>query len=841
MGKTLVLSAKCGLVCLLIIAAALSETSRVAAQSGDPSTLPLLSADGLQYVGGFRLPGETVNETSYAFGGQSVAFNPANNSLFVGSYYGAIAEVTIPTLVNSSDVNALPFARFLQPFADPTEGHMADIATMGVSVGGIMVYGNRLYGTASIFYDANNTQRVSHYSRSLQLNQPSFSGWSQVWETGHSGFVSGWMAAVPSEWQAKLGGPAITGQCCIPIVWRTSNGPAALAFNPAQIGQAAVSATPLLYYTLEHATLGPWEGSSPTYGSTTQINGVAVIAGTRTVLYVGRNGIGEMCYGNGTGNLSLVGTFGTDGERYCYDPTNSDKGQHAYPYRYQVWAYDLNDFAAVKAGTKQPWDVVPYGVWPLSFPTPEGTVRVGGVAYDAQRQLLYISQRGADPDGYSSRPVIHAFRLDATPGTNSSSSNSVSNVALTADKAAPQSVGTPITFSAQPTGGVAPYQYKWMVSDGVTSTIAVNWTTSNRFTWTPATANANYRVGVWVRSSGNTADVLEASASLAFPIAAATTSTATSVSLVANRVAPQAPMTAITWTATPVGGVAPHQYKFRVFDGAAWTTAANWSTTNSFVWTPSTANSNYRVEVWVRSAGNTADAAEALNTVNFPIEAATSTVAPVSSVSLTADKAEPQQTGTTIRWNATPSGGSGPLVYKWFVSDGTGWDMVADWNSSAAFVWSPTVANSRYKVRVWVKTAGNSGNQPEAAADKGFLITAPPATSITTPPPTVAPVSQVTLTSDKASPQPAGTQVTFTAQAVGGVGPYQYQWSEFDGQQWSVVTPWGSANTLRWSRNTPDPKYQVAVAARSAGSANTNGEATASMRFTLNNANGNGK
>jgi len=118
----------------------------------------------------------------------------------------------------------------------------------------------------------------------------------------------------------------------------------------------------------------------------------------------------------------LVGSYGTDGAMWCYDPTNSDKGQHGYPYRYQAWAYDLNDFAAVKAGTKQPWEVVPYAVWPLDFPTPEATVRLGGVAYDAQRQLLYISQTGADPDGYAYRPVIHVFRVNASPSAVRNSS-----------------------------------------------------------------------------------------------------------------------------------------------------------------------------------------------------------------------------------------------------------------------------------------------------------------------------------------------------------------------------------------------------------------------------------
>ena len=173
---------------------------------------------------------------------------------------------------------------------------------------------------------------------------------------------------------------------------------------------------PLLYYTAEHSTLGHWDGSNPTYGATIQIGGMAVIAGTRTAIYVGRNGTGPNCYGNGTSTQSLHGTTGPDGATWCYDPTTSDKGSHAYPYRYQLWAYDLNDFAAVKEGRKQPWEVVPYAVWPFALPTPEPSVKLGGVGYDPARQILYISQLGADKDGYSYRPVIHAIQIDIPAG-----------------------------------------------------------------------------------------------------------------------------------------------------------------------------------------------------------------------------------------------------------------------------------------------------------------------------------------------------------------------------------------------------------------------------------------
>jgi hypothetical protein len=109
--------------------------------------------------------------------------------------------------------------------------------------------------------------------------------------------------------------------------------------------------------------------------------------------------------------MRLVDQPAGGGFVYCYDPLNFDQGQHAYPYNLQFWAYDLNEWAAVKAGTKQPWEVKPYGVWPFTLPLPY-SVRLGGVAYDSQRQLLYVSQIGAEEgDDGSYRPVIHAFKI----------------------------------------------------------------------------------------------------------------------------------------------------------------------------------------------------------------------------------------------------------------------------------------------------------------------------------------------------------------------------------------------------------------------------------------------
>jgi hypothetical protein len=376
---------------------------------------PLLQEAGLTYLGAFTTPADS-NGGDLSFAGMPLAYNPAKNSLFIGNRAHNVAEITIPEPVITTDVKSMNRATWLQGFKDPTEGHWAEIGAPEIQSGGLTVVGDELLMTATIFYDANAIQQVSHFRRSTDLSKPSFSGFSRLTGVPQTGYVAGWMGNIPTEWQSKLGGNVLTGECCVPIVTRTSNGMAAFGFDSTKLGQTTVPASPLLYYTMQKATLGAWEGSNPIYGATTQVAGVAVIGNTRTVLYVGRNGLGPHCYGDGTANKLLHGTPTPDGTVYCYDPTSNSKGSHAYPYRYQVWAYDLNDLAAVKAGTKEPWSIVPYGVWVLPIPIGEGSIPLAGVGYDSQKQLLYVAQFWADVNaGYV--PLVHVFKIDAAAST----------------------------------------------------------------------------------------------------------------------------------------------------------------------------------------------------------------------------------------------------------------------------------------------------------------------------------------------------------------------------------------------------------------------------------------
>jgi len=380
----------------------------------------LLQSTSLVRLGAFRVPqgivaGSQAGQKTFAYGGTSLAFNAANRSLFVvgHDWDQQVAEIQIPaSIVDSATIGGLNVATVLQPFADVTEGRMKSILaspTETVKVGGLFVWNGQLVASVYDYYDgcACNAQS-SHFVSGLSLATPGdVRGPFRVGDV-NPGFVAGYMMPVPPEWQATLGGSALTGNCCLSIISRTSFGPAAFAFDPANLGVLSpVPAPPLVEYPQTHPTLGnwnsTWDGVTVLFNSTTQIKGAVLVQGTRSVLFFGRQGTGTFCYGQGTStNPPPAG--------YCYDPIDAAQGSHAYPYRYQVWAYDLNDLAAVKAGGKLPWDVKPYAVWALPLPyVTDGSAWLGGAAYDSTTGRIYVSQQFVD--GLDRYPVIHVFQV----------------------------------------------------------------------------------------------------------------------------------------------------------------------------------------------------------------------------------------------------------------------------------------------------------------------------------------------------------------------------------------------------------------------------------------------
>lgn len=382
----------------------------------------------------------------------------------------------------------------------------------------------------------------------------------------------------------------------------------------------------------------------------------------------------------------------------------------------------------------------------------------------------------------------------------------ITDVTLSADRAAPQPLGTTITWTAAPSGGRRPYQYKWFIHDGTDWSPLSDWSDDNQFVWMPAVASPHWQIAVWTRSAGSDARMSEASAAIPFAI-----SGATEVALVPDKEAPQRSGTPIRWTAAPVGGKAPYQFKWWVFEDNEWKAVTDWMTIDEFEWIPQGANPDWLVGVWVRSAGSAFDLPEASNGVAFPIS-------DVDDLILTADAPGPQPIGTTITWTATARGSAAAYAFKWSVFNGTEWNVAVDWSSTSAFSWTPPAASIHWRVRAEVKSSGNSHDGAEARAELPVVITG---------------VNEAELTPDRPAPQAPGTTIVWKATHVGGIAPHEYKWLVHDGDKWTPVTDWQRSPTFAWTPAQANPRWRVGVWVRSAGSPFDEREASTAFVFPI--------
>ncbi len=403
-------------VCNTLCAAILVYTGL--ANSADPQQEPLLQQSDLVYVGAFALPTDTMGTSRFGYGGLAITpyTDPSGrHTLFMCGHAqnpGQVAQVEIPDSFSTSrDYDSLPQATFLQGFADISDGDMlqkAQITTPdGGSIYGLLAYHGKLIAAVAEYYGC--TQQTSHGISSLDLSLTrDFKGYFAIQADAIPRALGGPMTPVPTEWQTLLGGPVLTGNWALPIVSCTSAGPAATSFDPDQLDTTPTPGSTLLYYPLAHPLcadtncLGAEATTSDLYNLTSSYGGMAFPAGFRSVLFFGVQGTGTYCYGTATD---------------CNDPIFVDaKGPHAYPYRYQVWAYDADDLLAVKAGTKKSYEPRPYATWvmpELDYLRGAGAASIRGAGYDPETRRWYVTI------DYGEQPRVDVYEIKTTTALRS--------------------------------------------------------------------------------------------------------------------------------------------------------------------------------------------------------------------------------------------------------------------------------------------------------------------------------------------------------------------------------------------------------------------------------------
>jgi cell wall-associated protease len=399
----------------------------------------------------------------------------------------------------------------------------------------------------------------------------------------------------------------------------------------------------------------------------------------------------------------------------------------------------------------------------------------------------------------------------------------LNSITISADKVAPQRVGTPITFTAFASGTGATQEYKWTVDDGTGPKAMTSWRQNSQYVWTPSAANANYRVSVSSRDSGHTVDVGEASASTRYVVSAPPAIRA--VTFGADKPAPQPLGSTIKYTATADGGDVI-EYKWLIHDGVQWAPLSGWSSDNTFAWTPTAANAYSRIGVWARNKGITKDEGEQTFSMDYAINPPAP--APIRAVSFSANKPAPQPAGSSITFSATVDGG-GVVEYKWLIHNGLVWAPATGWSTDRTFTWTPAAANAYTRIGLWVRNRGNAKDEGELTFSIDYAIGAAAPTVNAAP---AAPITWASFVADRPAPQPVGASVTFTA-TIGGGGVVEYKWLIHDGLNWTAVSGWSTSNTFVWTPSAANPYARVGLWVRNAGNTIDAGEQTFSMDYSI--------
>lgn len=184
-------------------------------------------------------------------------------------------------------------------------------------------------------------------------------------------------------------------------------------------------------------------------------------------------------------------------------------------------------------------------------------------------------------------------------------------VVITPVQASPHVIGSPVTFTANGTGGSGNYEYRFWVNSGTGFTIAQDYSTTKTFLWNPVAIGA-YDILVDVRNVGSTALREAFEKVLFYQIQPAP---ATAVSITPDKASPQAPGTQIVFTAAGSGGSGTYEYRFWLNSGSGYAIVQDYSTLPTWTWLPASTG-NYDVLVDVRSVGSPA-VRDALNNVFF--------------------------------------------------------------------------------------------------------------------------------------------------------------------------------------------------------------------------------
>lgn len=389
------------------------ETESVAVQTNITPKENALSEENLCYLGAFRLPEDGEDEKNmFSWSGEALAYNPNSNSLFIAghNWYTNVAEISNPEPIISKNLSGLNQAEVLQDFKDIRSKNFSDW-DMEIPRVGLEVVGDTLYYCFGEHFE-ENTEKGTHGYCDLSLN-PS----GTVCMAGDYLYsTNDYLFAVPDSWQAAFGGCDLLTGRFRDGGW-SGMGPSLFAIRTEDILSAGdderIEATPILLYDDSYNGDSGYKMNG--YSHADSITGGAFVECDlgSSVVFAATHGFGSTWYGFSNGVVYPI-----DGEENASYPSvppypYDERGWWNDDFRAALIMYDPAYLAEVYADeyaaySPQPYAEIDLSEYMLVKRDETSMVYLGGLAYDAAQNRLYVLELFADGD----KPVVHVFTFN---------------------------------------------------------------------------------------------------------------------------------------------------------------------------------------------------------------------------------------------------------------------------------------------------------------------------------------------------------------------------------------------------------------------------------------------
>lgn len=439
-----------------------------------PETTPSqrIEPADFSYLGAFRLPDDGERPRTFAYGGNALTFNPNGDadgaddgfpgSLFITGHdrlpYGdlpdgnQVAEISIPPLVASKNLESLNTGTFLQGFHNIAEGYFSayeEIPQVGMQYLDTATTGPRIHLAWGQHFHHEDSSGPTHAWFSPDLANPAVQGF---WYIGNQSLysVSDYLLEIPSAWADTHAQGRYLGTGRFRDGGMSGMGPALFAYRPwiDEAGTPAASGTHLeetvlLLYerstntdAIERALTGyqhpdEWEGAA--WLTTTSGKAAVLFAGTKGTGekywygFINADGPEPCVHAESVGEFPVCrladGSFCPEEDLIQCDNPASGRGWWSGRFDAQFLLYDPTDLAQVAAGTMDSWGPQPYASLDIDehlFLNPVGIdeamlgtgdqrrFRINAAAFDRQHGVLYVLEQYAD----EAKPVVHGWRVE---------------------------------------------------------------------------------------------------------------------------------------------------------------------------------------------------------------------------------------------------------------------------------------------------------------------------------------------------------------------------------------------------------------------------------------------